>query len=33
MPPKAPASKQQPKTAEKKEFRAEDFASLTIPIE
>ena len=33
MPPKAPASKVQPKVAEKKEWRAEDYASLTIPVE
>jgi hypothetical protein len=34
MPPKtAVANKQQPKVAEKKEFRAEDYASLTIPVE
>ena len=35
MPPKAPvaAGKQQPKAAEKKEWRAEDYASLTIPVE
>jgi hypothetical protein len=34
MPPKAPVSnKPQPKVAEKKAFRAEDFASLTIPVE
>jgi hypothetical protein len=34
MPPKAPVQvKQQPKTAEKKEWRAEDYASLTIPVE
>ena len=29
-----PASaKQQPKTAEKKQWRAEDYATLTVPIE
>lgn len=34
MPPKVPASnKPQPKVAEKKQFRAEDYASLTIPVE
>ena len=34
MPPKAPVQvKQQPKAAEKKEWRAEDYASLTIPVE
>jgi hypothetical protein len=34
MPPKAPApAKTQPKVAEKKQWRAEDYASLTIPIE
>ena len=34
MPPKAPvANKPQPKVAEKKQWRAEDYASLTIPVE
>ena len=33
MPPKAQPQKTQPKVAEKKEWRAEDFATLTIPIE
>jgi hypothetical protein len=34
MPPKAAvAAKVQPKVAEKKQFRAEDFATLTIPLE
>ena len=32
MPPKK-AAVIQPKVAEKKQFRAEDFATLTIPIE
>jgi len=32
MPPKKPVA-QQPKVVEKKEFRAEDFATLTIPVE
>ena len=29
----APAAKQQPKAPEKKAFRAEDYASLTCPVE
>ena len=34
MPPKAAvAAKVQPKVAEKKQFRAEDYATLTIPLE
>ena len=37
MPPKAPVAasnnKAQPKVAEKKQWRAEDYASLTIPVE
>ena len=33
MPPKAQPAKTQPKVAEKKEWRAEDYASLTIPVE
>ena len=35
MPPKAPVApaKNQPKVAEKKQWRAEDYATLTIPIE
>jgi hypothetical protein len=35
MPPKtqAPIPKSQPKVAEKKPFRPEDYATLTIPVE
>lgn len=35
MPPKiqVPTPKSQPKVAEKKPFRAEDYATLTIPVE
>jgi len=30
---KKPTPAQQPKVAEKKQFRAEDYATLTIPVE
>jgi hypothetical protein len=33
MPPKAVAVKQQPKVAEKKAWAAEDYVTMTIPIE
>lgn len=33
MPPKKTVPAQQPKVAEKKQFRAEDYATLTIPVE
>lgn len=34
MPPKVIAQpKAQPKVPEKKQFRAEDYASLTVPVE
>lgn len=32
MPPKAVVVKSQPKVAEKKAFRAEDYATLTVPV-
>jgi len=32
-PVQAVPSKQQPKVAEKKQWKAEDYASLTIPVE
>ena len=32
MPPTAVPVKTQPKAAEKKAFRAEDYASLTVPV-
>ncbi len=33
MPPKKAVPAHQPKAQEKKQFRPEDFASLTIPVE
>ena len=33
MPPKAVPVKQQPKVAEKKSWNAEDYVTMTIPIE
>jgi hypothetical protein len=33
MPPKAVPVKQQPKVAEKKAWNAEDYVTMTIPIE
>jgi len=33
MPPKKTVPAQQPKAQEKKQFRPEDYATLTIPVE
>ena len=33
MPPKAVAPKLQPKVAEKKAWKAEDYVTMTIPVE